>query len=251
MVAGNWKMNTTVTEGIELLTDVLQQVDGSAAEVVVLPPFTHLVPFAEQLSLGTVILGAQNCYREMSGAYTGEVSPRVLRDLCSVVLLGHSERRHILGESDELVAAKMTAARAVGLRVILAVGETLEERDAGSTTVVIERQLLSALERCDDLGGGALIVAYEPVWAIGTGQSATSAQAEEVCGRIADQLTASIDDARAVPILYGGSVTVANAAELFAQEHIDGALVGGASLKPDEFSGIVRAAGQRLRAGSG
>jgi triosephosphate isomerase len=167
----------------------------------------------------------------------------MLADICDDVLLGHSERRHVLGESDELIARKVVAARRHGLRVILAVGETESERLEDTTMAVIDRQLRSALENLDDIADGELVLAYEPVWAIGTGRTATPAQAEEVCVHIVTRLDQLLGEvASSVPVLYGGSVTADNAAELFGQPHIHGALVGGASLKVDAFTAIVRAA---------
>jgi triosephosphate isomerase len=243
LVAGNWKMNTTVAEGLDLARSLRAELDGSGVEVEVLPPYTHLVGVREVLKGSSLRLGAQDCYAEDRGAFTGEVSPAMLAGLCDDVLLGHSERRHIIGESDELIARKLAAARRHHLRVILAVGETEAERLENTTMAVVDRQLKSALENVGDLQDGELVIAYEPVWAIGTGRTATPAQAEEVCVHIVtriDQLLGEV--ANSVPILYGGSVTASNAAELFAEPHIHGALVGGASLKVDAFTTIVRAA---------
>jgi len=248
LVAGNWKMNTTVATGMELADAICVQVVRTAVEVCVLPPFTHLVPVAQHLEGSGIGVAAQNCYSKQAGAYTGEVSPEMIRGVCDTVLIGHSERRHLLGESDELIADKLRAAREAGLRVILAVGETESERERGSTSEVIDRQLSSALEHGQDLGGDSLVVAYEPVWAIGTGRTATRDQAEEVCAHLAGQLAALAGDRRQIRILYGGSVTPRNAADLFAAEHIDGALVGGASLNADDFAAIVAAAETRLTA---
>jgi triosephosphate isomerase len=248
LVAGNWKMNTTVQEGLELAHALRSELDGSAIDVELLPPFPHLVPIADALRGSTLQLGAQNCYAEESGAFTGEVSPVMLAGLCRDVLLGHSERRHILGESDELIARKLRAARRCGLRVILAIGETEVERLQGATMSVIDRHLRSALEEPDGIREGDLVIAYEPVWAIGTGRTATPEQAEEVCVHAATRLDELLGEvASTVPILYGGSVTAENAAKLFAKPHIDGALVGGASLKVDAFTAIVRAC-ESLRA---
>jgi triosephosphate isomerase len=236
-------MNTTVGEGLDLARSLRAALDGSRVEVEVLPPFPHLVGVREVVRGSSLRLGAQNCYAEDKGAFTGEVSPAMLAGLCDDVLLGHSERRHILGESDELIARKLIAARRHHLRVILAVGETEAERLEGTTMAVIDRQLRSALEGLEDVAEGELVVAYEPVWAIGTGRTATPAQAEEVCAHIATRLAQLLGEvASSVPILYGGSVTADNAAELFAEPHIHGALVGGASLKVDAFTTIVRAA---------
>jgi len=242
LVAGNWKMNTTVDEGLDLARAMRAELDGSRVEVELLPPFPHLVGVREVLRGSSLRLGAQDCYAEEKGAFTGEVSPAMLVGICDDVLLGHSERRHILGESDELIARKLIAARRHHLRVILAVGETEAERLEDTTMAVVDRQLRSALEGVE-VGDEELVVAYEPVWAIGTGRTATPAQAEEVCVHIASRLDELLGEvANTVPILYGGSVTASNAAELFAEPHIHGALVGGASLKVDAFTTIVRAA---------
>lgn len=243
LVAGNWKMNTSVADGLDLARGLRAELDGSGVEVEVLPPFTHLVGVRDVLRGSSLRLGAQNCYAEDKGAFTGEISPVMLVGICDDVLLGHSERRHVLGESDELIARKLVAARRHGLRVILAVGETESERLEDTTMAVIDRQLRSALENLDDIADGELVLAYEPVWAIGTGRTATPAQAEEVCVHIVTRLDQLLGEvASSVPVLYGGSVTADNAAELFGQAHIHGALVGGASLKVDTFTAIVRAA---------
>ncbi len=242
LIAGNWKMNTTVEEGVELARALRGRLDGCGIEVELLPPFPHLVPVAEALRGSSLLLGAQNCYAEERGAFTGEVSPAMLSGLCHDVLLGHSERRHILGESDELIARKLRAARRSGLRAILAVGETEAERLEGATMSVVDRHLRSALEGLEAAREGDLVIAYEPVWAIGTGRTATPEQAEEVCVHAASRLDELLGEvASTVPILYGGSVTAENAGQLFAQPHIDGALVGGASLQVEAFTAIVRA----------
>ena len=243
LVAGNWKMNTTVSDGVELARSLRATLDRSRVEVEVLPPFTHLVSVREALAGSSLRLGAQDCYAEEKGAFTGEVSPLMLAGLCDDVLLGHSERRHVIGESDELIARKLRAARRQRLRVILAVGETEAERLENTTMAVVDRQLRTALEDLDDVADDELVIAYEPVWAIGTGRTATPEQAEEVCVHIVTRLDQLLGEvANSVPILYGGSVTADNAAELFAEPHIHGALVGGASLKVDAFTTIVHAA---------
>ena len=241
LVAGNWKMNTTVEEGVELARRLRDELGSSRIEVELLPPFTHLVAVAQVLRGSRLRLGAQNCYAEDRGAFTGEISPAMLAGLCHDVLLGHSERRHILGESDDLIARKLRAVRRHHLRVVLAVGETERERLDGATMSVVDRQLRSALEGLEDVAEGELVIAYEPVWAIGTGRTATPEQAEEVCVHLATRLDELLGEvASTVPILYGGSVTAENAASLFAQPHLDGALVGGASLKVDAFTMIAR-----------
>ena len=248
MVAGNWKMNTTVPQGLELagtLVNDLRDMAGGA-EVVLIPPFTHLVPMRELLAPTHIRLGAQNCYLQNKGAYTGEISPQMLVNLCDYVLLGHSERRNLMGETDEMVGAKLQVALSAGLRVILAVGENESERESGTTLAVVDRQLQAALADAPGCNADNLIVAYEPVWAIGTGKTATPEQAEKVCAHIASRLGGLAGSGRAVRILYGGSVTAENADSLFAQEHLDGALVGGASLNAGAFAGIVASCGQRL-----
>lgn len=245
MVAGNWKMNTTVAEGVELARQVAHACATAAGvEVALLPPYPHLVPLREVLGAGPVLLGAQDVSSEDSGAYTGEVSGAMLAGICDLVLVGHSERRHLLGESDELTARKFAAGLRHGLRVILAVGETEAERDAGHTTSVVERQLDAVVAAVDVLPpADRWVVAYEPVWAIGTGRTASAEQAEEVCAHIRRHLEERSGTA-APRVLYGGSVTAANAAELFAQPDIDGGLIGGASLDATAFAAIVGAAAQ-------
>lgn len=242
MVAGNWKMNTTVPDGVALARAVAERCGSErAVDVAVLPPFVHLWAVREVLSGGAVLLGAQDVFWEDAGAFTGEVSPLMLAGWCDLVLVGHSERRHLLGETDQETARKFGAARRHGLRVIVAVGETEAQRDAGATFAVIDRQLGAVLaEAGDGLHPDDWVVAYEPVWAIGTGRTATPDQAEEVCLHISDTVAAR---AGAPPrVLYGGSVTADNAAELFARAGIKGGLIGGASLKPEVFAAIVAAA---------
>ena len=240
LIAGNWKMNTTLSEARALITQMtaaLGRVEG--VEILVCPPFISLAAVRDLLQ-GTVIqLGAQNMYWEDKGAFTGEVSPLMLAPLCQYVILGHSERRHIFQESDELVARKVRTALRSRLKPILCVGERLEENEAGQTQAVISRQLRLSLDGIGDLD--SLVVAYEPVWAIGTGRAATGAQANETVGfirRVLSELFGA-GKAAAVRILYGGSVTAANIAEFIGQPEIDGALVGGASLKALEFISIA------------
>jgi triosephosphate isomerase len=242
LVAGNWKMNTTVAEGIALCRAVVERCAAQTeVEVAILPPFVHLWPVREALASSTVLLGAQDAYWEDAGAFTGEVSPLMLVGLCDLVLVGHSERRHLLGETDEEVGKKFAAARRHGLRVIVAVGETEAERNAASTVAVIDRQLDAVLAAAaSPPSPHGWVIAYEPVWAIGTGRTATPAQAQEACAHIREHVAAA---AGAAPrVLYGGSVSEDNAAELFACPDIDGGLIGGASLKADAFAAIVAAA---------
>jgi triosephosphate isomerase len=242
-VAGNWKMNTRIDEGVALASDVLRSVaDVSGVEVALLPPFTHLWRVHEVLSGSGVLLGAQNVYWEDSGAFTGEISPAMLAGWCDLVLIGHSERRHLLGETDEEVGRKFAKALQHGLRVIVAVGETESERDADETFNVIDRQLDAAFAPFDPPpGAGQFVIAYEPVWAIGTGRTATPEQAQEVNAHIKQHLASRLGLA-GVHVQYGGSVTAFNAQSLFREQDIDGALVGGASLKSGEFSAIIAAA---------
>jgi triosephosphate isomerase len=243
MVAGNWKMNTTVAEGTALAGAVVAAVAGaSGVDIAVLPPFTHLWPVRSVLAGSGVLLGAQDVFWEDSGAFTGEISPSMLEGLCDLALVGHSERRHLFGERDDAVARKFGAALAHGLRVILAAGETGDERDAGQTFAVVERQLDAVFSTLDlPPPGDDFVIAYEPVWAIGTGRTASPDQAQEVIAHIKAHLCPRF--LQAPPrVLYGGSVTATNAASLFAERDIDGALVGGASLRAEEFAAIVAAA---------
>ena len=240
IVAGNWKMHNTIAESIALARAIKEGFSGSAnGEVVVAPPFTALSAVGDALKGSAVRLAAQNMYSEDKGAFTGEISPLMLKDAgCAYVIIGHSERRKYFSETDDGVNAKVKKALAAGLKPIVCVGETDEERVQGVTQSVVGRQVRGALagvEKLDDV-----VIAYEPVWAIGTGKVATSAQAEEVHafvrGLIRELFGAAAEELR---ILYGGSVTKDNVAELAAMEDIDGALVGGASLKPDGFLGII------------
>lgn len=246
MVAGNWKMHGTRASVAELIGGLNRQVLPADVDVVVFPVSVHLGQVVEGLGGVVVSIGAQDCAVEAGqGALTGEVSSEQLRDAgCKLVLVGHSERRLILGDSDEQVVRKFAAAQVAGLVPVLCVGETLEQREAGETLAVVERQLDSVI---DALGVAALsgaVVAYEPVWAIGTGLTASPEQAQDVHAAIRARVAGKdADVAGALRILYGGSVKAANAAELFGMPDIDGGLVGGASLNADEFGAICRAAG--------
>jgi triosephosphate isomerase (TIM) len=246
LVAGNWKMHGTRASVAELIEGLhhLQLPEG--VEVAVFPSCLHVGQVMTGLAGSVIAVGAQDCAVEpMPGALTGEVAASQLHDAgCSLVLVGHSERRLILGESDEVVARKFAAAQACGLLPVLCLGETLAQREAGQTLEVVARQLGGVLE---ELGVGAFagaVIAYEPVWAIGTGLTASAQQAQEVHAAIREQLAAeSAEIAGGVRILYGGSVKAANAVELFGMPDIDGGLIGGASLNADEFGAICRAAG--------
>src|SRR6266540_1308867 len=243
IVAGNWKMNTTLAEGLALVDTLVPLIQGvNSVERVVCPPFVSLTTIRERLRGTPIRLGAQNVYFESKGAFTGEVSPEMLQGLVDYVIVGHSERRHILGETDEVVASKVGGVLAHGLLPILCVGETLEQRDAGQTEAVLKGQVRAALEGLESSVG--LVIAYEPVWAIGTGRAATAADANAGNAVIRRELAAILgqDVADATRIQYGGSVTPENAAELLAQPEVDGALVGGASLRADSFASIVQAA---------
>lgn len=245
LVAGNWKMNGSKASINALLDGIKAGVSGvEKAEVAVCPPFVYLSQVAEALRDAPIALGAQNVSHESSGAFTGEVSVSMLQDMgCEYVIVGHSERRSYYGEDDQLVAKKFAAVRGSGLKPILCVGETLEEREQNVTEAVVARQLDAVIEL---VGAVALldgVIAYEPVWAIGTGRTATPQQAQDVHAFIRTRI-AAVDSAVAqkVRILYGGSVKGSNAEELFGQPDIDGGLIGGASLNAEEFLAICRAA---------
>lgn len=249
LVAGNWKMNTTVLKGVALAGEIRDQVGIVDIDVALLPPFTHLWPVHEALGHSRFLIGAQDAFWEQSGAFTGEISPTQLRGWCGFVLLGHSERRHQLGETDEQVGRKVRCALASGLKVMLAVGETKDERMSDETTAVLERQLDAAVVDVNDSDMDRCTIAYEPVWAIGTGDTASAAEAELMCAWIRSYIARKFsgDIAARMRILYGGSVTHENAAELFAEPDIDGALVGGASLDAMKFAAIVAAADSAYR----
>ena len=242
LIAGNWKMHRTIPEAESLAGQVARGVERLApVEVAVFPPFTALQAVAGVLTGTRVGLGAQNMHFERSGAFTGEVSPAMLVGLCRFVILGHSERRHIFGESSETVGRKLRAALDSGLTPVLCVGETLQERESGVTEIVVGRQLAAVL---DSSGVGALVnavIAYEPVWAIGTGVNATPEQANAAIGAIRDLIGKTFGKPAAVAmrILYGGSVNPGNWEALVSQEQLDGALVGGASLNAADFVRLV------------
>lgn len=246
LVVGNWKMNTDLEGAVQLASEVVQETKGAAGAVGVgvCPPAVWLEAVAERLRESEVRLGAQNVHPEASGAFTGEVSPAMLTDLgVHYVIVGHSERRQLFGESSAFVADKVRAALAADLVPILCVGETLEERDAGDAEATVLGQLADSLTDAEIDGANALVVAYEPVWAIGTGRTATPEQAQAMHAAIRQWLGERFPNAGSgVSILYGGSVKPGNAAELFAQPDLDGALVGGASLKAGDFAAIVEAA---------
>jgi triosephosphate isomerase (TIM) len=244
VVAGNWKMHGSRAENTRLLEALLEGLESPRAEVLVCPPFAYLAEVVRAVKGSPIQVGAQSVCAESQGAFTGEVSGAMLRDVgCSHALVGHSERRALFGEDDALVARKFLAAQAAGLVPVLCVGETLEERERGDTAKVILRQLDAVIAVAGIQAFGRAILAYEPVWAIGTGKTASPAQAQEVHAI----LRARIVEKDAIMggqlrILYGGSVKASNALELFAQPDVDGGLVGGASLQAEEFLRVVAAA---------
>ncbi|MBI4186109.1 MAG: triose-phosphate isomerase [Chloroflexi bacterium] len=241
MIAGNWKMNTTVVEAVKLVREVCPELDRIDGVVkVVCPPFISLTAVKKLLKGSSIKLGAQNLYFEEKGAYTGEISPLMLADLCQFVIVGHSERRQYFNETGEIVNKKVIAALKSGLTPILCVGESLKENEAGRTADMVTGQLKDALAGVDSLRD--LVIAYEPVWAIGTGRAATGEQAERTIGLIRHNISIlyNKETAERTLVLYGGSVTADNVAEFVRQPEIDGGLVGGASLKADQFVSIVR-----------
>ena len=245
-VAGNWKMNPTTREAaIELARGVADAVEGLPARTVICPPSVFLPAVAEAVAGRRIGVGAQTMRAEESGAYTGEISPLMLRGLAGYVIIGHSERRHYDNETDAGVAAKVRSAIDHGLVPIAAIGERAEERRAGQTEAVIDRQLRAAISQLERLEGSGLVIAYEPVWAIGTGDPASPEDAQAAAAQIRAILhEADPDGAHEVPILYGGSCTPDNSFDLFAMPDVDGALVGGASLDAGRLAAIVRAAAE-------
>jgi triosephosphate isomerase len=243
LVAGNWKMHKTLAEARDLARDIVRGVGaGAACEVVLAPPYTALAAVAQEIQGSPVKLAAQNTFWEEKGAFTGAISPVMLKDVgCTYVIIGHSERRQHFGETDATVNRRVKAALAAGLIPMVCVGETLEQREAGKTLEVVAAQVRGGLAGLPADKRGVLVIAYEPVWAIGTGRTATPAQAQEVHAFIRSLLP-EVLGTTAIRILYGGSVTPENAADLMAQPDLDGALVGGASLKADSFLKIIAAA---------
>jgi len=255
-VAGNWKMNLDLPAARDLAAGLVAGVPSDcAADVAICPPSIYLFPMAKAVDGSPVRLGAQNCWHEASGAFTGELSPDMVKETgCTYVILGHSERRNtigptddsgrIWGESNEMIAAKVRAVIDRGLTAIVCVGELLEQRDANQTEAVLSEQLSGSLATLSAADCDRLVIAYEPVWAIGTGRVATPEQAQAAHAHIRSRLAAQFDPARAdeIRIQYGGSVKPGNAAELMACPDVDGALVGGASLKADDFLKIIEAA---------
>jgi triosephosphate isomerase len=242
-LAANWKMHKTVAEAAEFVDALLPRIAATQHDVVICPPYLALSEVVERSRGSAVRVAAQNMHEEGSGAFTGEVSaPMLVEAGVDAVVLGHSERRQLFGETDEALARKVPAALVAGLEPILCVGESEEARDAEQTDAVLERQLQADLAGLESGKLAAVVIAYEPIWAIGTGRTASPEQAQEACAFIRDVLRERGAAADVLRILYGGSVKPANAAELIAQPDIDGALVGGASLDPEEFAAIVEAA---------
>jgi len=246
LVAGNWKMHKLIGEARQLASELTSRLTGLNASVTVVlcPPFTALAEVADAIAGTGVFLGAQNVHWEEKGAYTGEVSPSMIKDAgCEYVIIGHSERRQYFGEIDETVNRRVRAALHAKLKPIVCVGESERQRDQGQTEAVIIEQVRKGLVDLNAEGMGHVVIAYEPVWAIGTGKNATPQQAQEVHALIRGLISNTFGEsiASSLLILYGGSVKPGNAGELLAQPDIDGALVGGASLEADSFEGIVRA----------
>ncbi len=245
LIAGNWKMNTTVEEAVSLIKTLqspLHKIQG--VEKVICPPFVSLAAARALVKGSSVKLGAQNVFYEEKGAYTGETSPLMLAGLCEYVIIGHSERRQYFGETDEIINKKIKAAIKVGLKPIFCIGETSEENEAGQTREVLGRQFITCSDRLYLMSG--MVIAYEPIWAIGTGKSATGDDANRTIGFIRQFISRLHGSgiANTARILYGGSVTAANISEFMRKPEIDGALVGGASLKADDFISIVKQASE-------
>ncbi|MBL7062400.1 MAG: triose-phosphate isomerase [Dehalococcoidia bacterium] len=241
LISGNWKMNTKLEEAESLVRAMVAELDSiDNVEKVLCPPFISLAAIKELIKGTSIELGAQNMYFEDKGAYTGEISPIMLTDLCDFVILGHSERRQYFAETDELINKKVKKALESGLKPILCVGESLEDNETGRTEQKITRQVNAGLAGVSPTS--QLVIAYEPIWAIGTGKAATGKQANTTISLIRSAVANLWDEktAEAVRLLYGGSVTSSNIAEFIIESDVDGALVGGASLKADEFVSIVR-----------
>ena len=245
VIAGNWKMNKTPAEAKELISAIAPLVKDAGCDVVACTPFVDLSA-AQEAAQGTNIqIGAENCHWEVSGAYTGEISAQMLTSMgVNIVIIGHSERRQYFGETDITVQKRVRAALDAGMTVILCVGETLEQREQGITSELVSMQTKIALCGVSEEELKRVIIAYEPVWAIGTGKTATAQQANEVCHTIRECIASVYSQAAAdgITIQYGGSMNAGNAAELLAQPDVDGGLIGGASLKPNDFATIVKAA---------
>lgn len=246
LVAGNWKMNKTAAEARELVAAMLNPLrEIAGVEKVLCPPSTSLPVLAPVLAGSDIGLGAQNMHWEEKGAFTGELAPNMVKEFCGYVIIGHSERRAYFGETDETVNRKLYAAMKAGLIPIVCVGETLDEYESGRTGEVVSRQIKLGFASVDSAFASRIVVAYEPVWAIGTGKASSGENANGVVRQIIRRALSDVfheNAAQSMRVLYGGSVTASNAAEFFSQPEIDGALVGGASLKADEFVAIAKAA---------
>ena len=245
VIAGNWKMNKTPAEAKELIAAIAPLVKDAGCEVVACTPFVDLSAAQEAANGTNIQIGAENCHWEKSGAYTGEISAELLTSMgVNIVIIGHSERRQYFGETDVTVQKRVRAALDAGMTVILCVGETLEQREQGITSELVAMQTKIALCGVTEEELKRIIIAYEPVWAIGTGKTATAEQANEVCHTIRECIAQVYNQAAAdgITIQYGGSMNAGNAAELLAQPDVDGGLIGGASLKPQDFATIVKAA---------
>ncbi len=241
IIAGNWKMNTTVDEAKTLVNEIKRELDGIPnLEKVICPPYISLIPVYDLIRGTSIKLGGQNMYFEEKGAYTGEISPLMLTGICEYVIIGHSERRQYFHEAGELISKKVAAAIKHNIRPILCVGENLKDYEAGKTRDVVSEQIESSLTGVEN--ANSLTIAYEPIWAIGTGKAATGKQANETIGLIRSIISKKYGSriAEDMRILYGGSVTAGNIAEFISQPNIDGGLVGGASLEAKEFIGIIK-----------
>jgi len=245
-VAGNWKMNKTVEQATLLMASMLPGLQAiRTVDRVICPPYTSLMTLAGMLTGTDIGLGAQNLHWETSGAFTGELSAQMIKEFCQFVIIGHSERRAFFGETDQSVNLKIKACLAIGLTPIVCVGETLKENESGQTEAIVSRQVKLGFEGISKEDAAKTIVAYEPVWAIGTGRAASAEMANDIIGGAVRKNLANLfgsDQAEKIRILYGGSVKGENAAEFFAKPDIDGGLIGGASLKAEDFLKIVEAA---------
>jgi len=244
IVAGNWKMNTNLAEGKKLCSSIIAQLSTTDKEVIIGAPYIHLASLVDLVNGSPIKLAGQNCHQENSGAYTGEISAKMLASLgIDYVILGHSERRAHFGENNQLLAQKVNASLAEGLKVIYCCGETLEERISDSHFEVVSTQIEEALYHLDAAEFSRIVLSYEPVWAVGTGETATSAQAQEMHAHIRSVLADKygVEIANNTSILYGGSCEPSNAEEIFSQEDVDGGMIGGASLKAEDFIAIIKA----------
>jgi len=245
VIAGNWKMNKKVNESIELVKNLKTLVEGiNQVDIIVCPPFTSLYPVSEIIKGTNIQLGGQNCYLKESGAYTGEIAPQMLLDVgCQWTIIGHSERRQYFNETDSLLNQKLKYVVETGLKIMFCVGETLDEREGNQTESVLRRQIIEGLRDLTADQLKSVVIAYEPVWAIGTGKNATKEQAQEAHAFIRSLIEREFGKSTAenIPIQYGGSVKPENAQELISQPDVNGFLVGGASLKADSFAQIIKA----------